>query len=439
MRNAPGHDLYRASFDAAMTGLAVVTASGDIVVGNRAFFEMTGGASQGVEAEARARAPGVEATRAVREVMQRARPRCVVRCAPGDRHLLVCARPLPLRADGASLFLTEWRYDAGDSAMEDALRESERRVRQLQENLPVGIYRAGEDGTIETANPALLSMMGYESFAELENAALDAVWVDPQARSVLIERLRDEGAVIGYTASLRRKDGSELIGSFDARGTFDAQGRLLYFDTIVQDMTERVRAQRELERLARIDTLTGLFNRQYLMTRLAAEVARAARYPHPLCLMIIDLDHFKAVNDTYGHLAGDQVLTAAASVLAGSLRATDFTGRYGGEEFCVVLPETSADEAALVAERIRATLANTPVTLQGGASVRVTCSIGLAEAQAPDIDALVACADAALYEAKRRGRNRVVRGERAPSGGGMEHRAPPRDPLLRECRAHDPR
>ncbi len=402
--STPPDDLFGACFDAALTGLAVVTASGDLVAANGTLWAMLGKLSS---TEARTSSLPHEAVEAVREAILAHETGAPTRCVVAGRTLAVRAGRLPFSLCDDELFLTEWREDLESSAMA-ALRESERRLSELQRNLPVGIYRASEDGTIETANPALLAMMGYASFEELQRADLAEVWVDVSARSRLIERLRTEGAVLGYTATLRRKDGSLLIGSFDARGTFDAEGRLLYFDTIVQDMTEQVRTRQELERLAKTDTLTGLHTRQWFMSRLAEELHRASRYHHPLSLMIIDLDHFKAVNDAYGHLAGDRVLAAAASTVVRTVRSTDFTGRYGGEEFCVAMPETSLHQACVVAERVREAMVHSPVELHDGTVLRVTCSIGAAQASSPDVDGLIAEADAALYEAKHRGRNRVV-------------------------------
>lgn len=312
------------------------------------------------------------------------------------------------RRNNEPLFLTEWTPSAGGETSRNALNEIEQKYRNLQENLPVGIYRAGEDGILKTANRALVEMMGFDSFEELQNAPLQDVWVDIEQRTEMIDRLRNEGSVLNYQVNLRRRDGSELIASFDARGSFDSDGKLVYFDTIVQDITSRVLAKRELERLARTDSLTGLLNRQRLMERLEKEVERSTRYGRPLSLMIMDLDHFKEVNDNHGHLAGDSVLVSTAETISGTLRTTDFAGRYGGEEFCVVLPETEINGAADLAERLREAVENTEHSING-TSLRVTCSIGVAQAASGNVEETIAVADGALYRAKRSGRNRVER------------------------------
>ena len=175
------------------------------------------------------------------------------------------------------------------------------------------------------------------------------------------------------------------------------------------DVTECYRMEAQLLRLANIDNLTGLSNRRIIPEAGQRELEQYQRYHRPLSLFILDIDHFKQVNDTYGHAAGDQVLIKLAEVSKNVLRATDVCGRLGGEEFIALLPETPADQAYSVAERLRRTLAETPVATPVG-EIRVTVSIGIATAIAEDkaIDDLIRAADEAMYEAKAAGRNKVV-------------------------------
>ena len=165
----------------------------------------------------------------------------------------------------------------------------------------------------------------------------------------------------------------------------------------------------ELLRLANIDNLTGLSNRRIILEAGQRELEHYQRYHRPLSLFVLDIDHFKQVNDTYGHAAGDQVLIKLAEASRRLLRATDMCGRLGGEEFIGLLPETPTDQAYTVAERMRETLAETPVATPAG-EIRFTVSIGIATAIADDrsIDDLIRAADEAMYEAKAAGRNRVV-------------------------------
>ncbi|MBI4494668.1 MAG: diguanylate cyclase [Chloroflexi bacterium] len=157
------------------------------------------------------------------------------------------------------------------------------------------------------------------------------------------------------------------------------------------------------------DFLTGLYNHRYLQLRLQEELAQAARQHHPLSLLLLDIDHFKALNDACGHLVGDQVLAELASVIRASVRAMDIPCRYGGEEFAILLPGTGAQQALIVAERIRLSLASHSFRLFAEEWSRVTVSIGVATApeDAQERDALVKAADDALYYAKRMGRNQV--------------------------------
>lgn len=169
-----------------------------------------------------------------------------------------------------------------------------------------------------------------------------------------------------------------------------------------QELQQRTNAQ--------TDSLTGALNRRAFMTRGRRLVLRHQKKSEPLCLLFIDLDHFKALNDRYGHSSGDDVLTAFVTVVHDNIRPTDFLFRIGGEEFCCLLPFTRTEEAFTVAERIRRALEATDVKNAAGAPIRVTVSLGIASTDAfgYDVDTLARRADMAVYAAKRAGRNRVV-------------------------------
>jgi diguanylate cyclase (GGDEF)-like protein len=162
----------------------------------------------------------------------------------------------------------------------------------------------------------------------------------------------------------------------------------------------RLRLLDRATRESRTDALTGLSNRRGIEERLNDEVARAIRFGHPLAVLMIDLDDFKSINDRYGHAVGDDILRSTAIAIDNSVRSIDIAGRYGGEEFLVVLPETDASGAEVVAERIRASVER----------LGATVSIGLSPIRAEDSSAsiLVGRADEALYEAKRTGKNRIA-------------------------------
>ncbi len=177
-------------------------------------------------------------------------------------------------------------------------------------------------------------------------------------------------------------------------------------------MAEKMEAQsRELHEVANRDELTGVMNRRGFQTELDAELERAVRYERPMAFLLLDVDHFKSVNDTFGHRAGDVVLRAVADEIRDAVRGVDLVGRWGGEEFAVILPETPRADVAHVAERIARAIRRRVVIVEGDA-IRVTASIGVAVHDLgvahPEPGHLVDAADAALYRAKETGRDRVV-------------------------------
>jgi two-component system cell cycle response regulator len=173
---------------------------------------------------------------------------------------------------------------------------------------------------------------------------------------------------------------------------------------------QRIAFEEELRRLARFDELTGLCNRRYLFDRLTQEMLRARRYGSPLTVLLVDLDHFKRINDTYGHIMGDTVLATVANLIRETIRATDIPGRYGGEELCIVLTETKSAGAQLVAERLRHRIAAEQFPDAAGGMFQITCSIGLAQYHdnMKDVVSFIELADRALYQAKASGRNRLI-------------------------------
>jgi len=189
-----------------------------------------------------------------------------------------------------------------------------------------------------------------------------------------------------------------------------------------KDNLELIMKNRVLAEVSARDALTGLYNRWFVIEKIESEINRSLRHGSSMALLMIDLDHFKDVNDTYGHTAGDEVLRDVARVLKESCRVYDVPGRYGGEEFCVVLPETTLHSTPTVAERIRQRLEQNAREI-GGASVIVTASIGIAGVEGDGTDPvlspgmLIERADRALYSAKNHGRNCVAVWDSGLSGG----------------------
>ena len=188
---------------------------------------------------------------------------------------------------------------------------------------------------------------------------------------------------------------------------------------VLREITRYVELEDLLRRLAATDELTGIANRRHFLASAGRDLERARRSGRPLSLLVLDLDRFKRVNDHYGHLVGDAVLRAVSAAVVADLRAGDVAGRYGGEEFAILLPDTEEVEAALVAERVRSNIAAVAVRAARH-DVRVTASVGCCTAwgpDVPDLDALLACADTAQYQAKVLGGDAVVTSGPGDGGG----------------------
>lgn len=194
----------------------------------------------------------------------------------------------------------------------------------------------------------------------------------------------------------------------------DNQGSIIGLFISVHDVTEYTSYENKLLEMTKVDALTRLFNRSHLEKRLSEELERARRFGNSFSIIMIDIDYFKNINDTRGHLCGDHALRQLAAILQQMVRAVDVVGRYGGEEFCCVLPETSAANAVILAERLRCRVAES-IFSYGTEQFGFTVSLGVAECGvgANTLESLVGLADGALYHAKNTGRNRVVCAESA--------------------------
>ena len=180
---------------------------------------------------------------------------------------------------------------------------------------------------------------------------------------------------------------------------------------LTREIEQRKKIQEELERIVILDPLTGLFNRRHFFNVAFTEFKKAHRYNRPLSVILLDADHFKNVNDSYGHAVGDRVLIHLSQIMKKCLRVVDILARYGGEEFIILLPETNLPHTMHAAERIREQVENTPLFLEDG-QVHLTVSLGISDIQScPNdcsFDHLLVNADRALYMAKNTGRNRIV-------------------------------
>ena len=293
------------------------------------------------------------------------------------------------------------------------LADSEARYRLLAEHASDLVMRLMPDGTCTYVSPSAAELtgfpvstyVGYQPMVMLHPddhatalAALDAVRSGEASTKVTTFRSKHRGGHwLWFEANMRR------IG--DA-GTTEASEVVC----ILRDISSRKALEEKLTRQATVDELTGLFNRRHFLECFSAEVERARRYGHALTLALIDLDHFKRVNDGHGHAAGDLVLSLTASIIRSTMRTTDIAGRIGGEELAVIMPDTDLDAAHVAAERLRRAISACSFLIAGGQAVHVTISIGLSQAQADEpISSIMSRADAALYAAKTAGRDRVLR------------------------------
>ncbi|MBG0776283.1 MAG: diguanylate cyclase [Desulfovibrionaceae bacterium] len=294
----------------------------------------------------------------------------------------------------------------------DLLAQAEGKLRAVMESSHDALVITDAAGLVEYWNAAAESMFGY-SAAEAIGRPVHELVAAAEDRELARQRLTEfartgQGAIVGAVSEfLARRKGGDRFSAELALTAFRYDGAW-HAASAVRDITERKETERRLKEMAATDGLTGLFNRRHFLEVADAELKRARRFGNPLALLMFDVDHFKRVNDTLGHAAGDAVLRRMAVVCTRVLRTVDVVGRIGGEEFAALLPETGADAAREVAERLRGAVEAEEVE-HGATVVRCTVSVGVAALVADaDVDALLKRADTALYRAKESGRNRVV-------------------------------
>lgn len=302
-----------------------------------------------------------------------------------------------------------------------ALQESEERFRSALEHAPIGMALLSPDGRFVQVNQALCDISGYSAEALLKLTLEAITYPEDLQKEVELFRLLEAGRIRHFETEKRylRQDGRVVWVQVTGTMLRDVEGRPKQIIKQVQDITERKLLEQHLEKQARTDFLTGLSNRRHFLEVAEQELARAQRYDTPLSLAMLDLDHFKQINDTHGHEAGDKVLQHLAQICRSHCRDLDVVGRLGGEEFAILFPETPVHLAGEVADRLRAAIAAATVDLGGGVSLHYTASFGLTSYTADDghIDMMLNRADRALYQAKHQGRNRICRYTLPATGG----------------------
>ena len=290
--------------------------------------------------------------------------------------------------------------------VEQALRESEKNYRELFELESDAIFIIqNEDGAILEANGVACALYGYshEELVNLKNTDMSA---EPeQTREKTQSAVPTDQVVNIPLRRHRKKDGTVFPVEITAR-FIQWKGRSVHIAAI-RDITERRKTEEELERLAITDSLTGLLNRRQFMKEANELFLRAQHHPYEMSIVMIDLDHFKNVNDQHGHATGDAALREVSRRLKESVRPTDVVGRYGGEEFAIILPRTDLNETRQIANRLCTAMSEKSVSVED-ADIPITISMGIAglTKNVASLDELLQRADQALYGAKEEGRNR---------------------------------
>jgi len=276
-------------------------------------------------------------------------------------------------------------------------------------NINAHVYMKDSDRTFLYVNSQVAELFGDEAeniIGKKDTEVLPKEIADHFYQSDSVVFKTQERQVIEETATDDEGNIHHYISTKIPFLSPDKRSALIGFST---EVTELFLLKEEFKKLATIDPLTKLFNRRYFTEQADKEFIRAQRYKLSMTLISIDIDHFKSINDNYGHPAGDKVLVAVSKQLQDSLRQTDILARIGGEEFSILLPETSAEDAMVFAERIRAEQEKLRITGEWQGEITLSVSIGISGFQVDDeaFDVLFSRADKALYQAKKSGRNKV--------------------------------
>jgi len=292
---------------------------------------------------------------------------------------------------------------------EEALREVQARFESAFANAPIGMALVDLDGRWLQVNDALCRITGLTA-KELRATTLEAI-IHPEDVDLDQDPRRDlfEGRITSFQIEKRVRHawGHHFWALLTVSLVRDVAGRVLHVVSQIQDISERKNLAQRLEYLLDHDFLTGLFNRRRFELELSREADRVARYNAPAAVLELDLDNFKDVNDAFGHKAGDDLLRGVAAALKHRTRQSDLLARVGGDEFAVLLPQTDADQAQIVADGIVKAMSR-HVALLGDKTIRITASAGLALFDGLSAIEVLACADQAMYEAKQAGRNRFA-------------------------------
>ena len=296
---------------------------------------------------------------------------------------------------------------------EEALATSEKNFRSIFEESKDAIVTTDTKGNLLMINPAGMKLFGLATH-EIGSIKFQEFYTDPEMDRRFTDIMLEKGYLRNFGAQLNGKNKKVMDCLMTVTTKLSSDGTIIGYDGIIRDVTPFKRMEDELRKLATIDSLTNINNRRNFLDLALKEMDRSKRYKHPFSLIMLDIDHFKKVNDTYGHSVGDQVLIDFCDTCMKELRESDFMGRLGGEEFAVAIVECDVEGAAIVAERIRKAVASHKVVI-GNEEIRFTVSIGITQMwQDSDLNSMLESADNALYKAKNNGRNQVQFAEIKP-------------------------
>jgi diguanylate cyclase (GGDEF)-like protein/PAS domain S-box-containing protein len=290
-----------------------------------------------------------------------------------------------------------------------ALKASESRYRELYENVVAGVFQTTPDGKFMAANPALVRLLGYASEDELLELSIgEDLYVHAEDRANWLRNMAAAGEIRNAELVLRRKDGRKIVVLENSRAVRDEQGNILYYEGTLTDITEAHELSRQLSYEASHDALSGLINRREFEMRLqrALDAAQATGTSHAVCYL--DLDQFKIINDTCGHVAGDELIRQLAHLLQNRVRSNDALARLGGDEFGLLLHDCSMADAVGIANALLRAVEQYQF-VWGASTFTVGASIGVVPLSSNfrRITQVLQAADAACYAAKDEGRNRV--------------------------------
>lgn len=307
-----------------------------------------------------------------------------------------------------SIYVTADKQLQNDvKTLADEMRAAQARLPLILQASPFPIMiSALKDDRLMLVNEKAATLFNID-MKKLKQFRTEEYYVDPNARKELLRRLSTAPLVENFQALLHKPGSQETFWLEMSARVIDFENEVALYMAF-KDITAQKKHEQQLFEQAVLDPLTGCYNRRQFMELAAKEIRRAWRYDTSFCLIMIDIDHFKRVNDTHGHAFGDEVLKVMALTCKQTLRDSDIFARYGGEEFIILLPQTDLPGGMIVAERLRKNIEDLRVPLPDGVPFHFTISLGIVSSGATDdLDELIKRADSALYAAKEGGRNQV--------------------------------